>query len=93
MKIIIIAAALSSAVIWVFWTVIRRWICSYQVAPKDLKVGQLFAFYEHTTDGTTKLRKARVVVNIQESECVYATLNGSDEMVRIEYNNISKLNF
>lgn len=91
MKIIIIAAALYSAVIWVFWTVIRRWIYSPQVSPRDLKVGQPFTFYEHTTDGTTKLQKGRVVVNIQESECVYATLKDNDEMVRIEYSNISNL--
>ena len=88
MKAFIIIGLTYAAVLWVMYAAFRRWKrrTNTYVKPDELRVGQKFYYYEDHS-----LRSARLVNNLPESNAVYARRVSDGRMVRIEYEQISRL--
>lgn len=88
MKTIIFSGLVYAAVLWVMYAAFQRWKRRTQqkINPQDLRVGQRIYYYSGR-----ELRAARVVNNIRESRAVYARRMNDGRMVRIDYNQISRL--
>lgn len=88
MKTLIFIGVIYAAVLWIMFEAFRRWKrrTNTYVNPDELRVGQKFYYYADRT-----LRSARLVNNLPESGAVYARRVSDGRMVRIEYEQISRL--
>jgi hypothetical protein len=88
MKALILIGVTHAAILWVMYAAFQRWKrrANTYVKPAELKVGQKFYYYEDHS-----LRSARLVNNLPESSAVYARRVSDGRMVRIEYEQISRL--
>lgn len=88
MKTLILIGVAYTAILWIMYAAFQRWKrrTNTYVKPDDLRVGQKFYYYEDHS-----LRSARLVNNLPESSAVYARRVSDGRMVRIEYEQISRL--
>ena len=88
MKTIIFIGVVYAAILWIMYAAFRRWKrrTNTYVNPDELRVGQKFYYYEDHS-----LRSARLVNNLPESSAVYARRVSDGRLVRVEYEQISRL--
>ena len=88
MKTIFFIGVVYAAILWIMFEAFRRWKrrTNTYVKPDGLRAGQKFYYYEDHS-----LRSARLVNNLPESSAVYARRVSDGRMVRIEYEQISRL--
>lgn len=88
MKALILIGVTYAAILWIMYAAFRRWKrrTNTYINLDELRVGQKFYYYEDHS-----LRSARLVNNLPESSAVYARRVSDGRMVRIEYEQISRL--
>lgn len=88
MKALIFIGVAYAAVLWIMYVAFQRWKrrTNTYVNPDELRVGQKFYYYEDRA-----LCSARLVNNLPESRAVYARRASDGRMVRIDYEQISRL--